>query len=135
MSAQVDLHVPEVLRGLVERFASQRGLLHAAPYNETQLRREFLDPLLEALGWDVSNRAGVAEPYKDVIHEDALKIGATTRAPDYCLRVGGERRLFIEAKKPAVNVAEAASPAFQLRRYAWSANLPLGILTDFEEMA
>ena len=26
-------------------------------------------------------------------------------------------------------------PAFQLRRYAWSAKLPLGILTDFEEFA
>ncbi len=26
-----------------------------------------------------------------------------------------------------------STPAFQLRRYAWSANLPLSILTDFEE--
>ena len=26
-------------------------------------------------------------------------------------------------------------PAFQLRRYAWSAKLPLSILTDFEELA
>ena len=28
-----------------------------------------------------------------------------------------------------------AAPAFQLRRYAWSASLPLSILTDFEEFA
>jgi hypothetical protein len=28
---------------------------------------------------------------------------------------------------------EEIPPAFQLRRYAWSAKLPLSILTDFEE--
>ncbi len=27
-------------------------------YNETDVRAEFVDPLFEALGWDVSNRAG-----------------------------------------------------------------------------
>ena len=27
------------------------------------------------------------------------------------------------------------SAAFQLRRYAWSAKLPLSILSDFEELA
>jgi len=26
-------------------------------------------------------------------------------------------------------------PAYQLRRYAWSAKLPLSILTDFEELS
>lgn len=135
VAQQAGVTVPKSVAELIERFGSQRTLLHASPYNETQLRREFLDPFLEALGWDVSNRNGVPEPFKDVIHEDALKVGATIRAPDYCLRVGGERRLFIEAKKPAVNVGDAASPAFQLRRYAWSAKLPLGILTDFEQMA
>ena len=42
-------------------------------YNETQLRREFLDPFFEALGWDVYNRKGYAEAYKEVIHEDAIQ--------------------------------------------------------------
>ena len=41
----------------------------------------------------------------------------------------------MEAKKPAVNIEFNIHPAFQLRRYAWSAKLPLGILTDFEEFA
>ena len=45
------------------------------------------------------------------------------------------RSLFVEAKKPAVDIGEAVSPAFQLRRYAWSAKLPISILTDFEEFA
>ena len=93
----------------------------------------FLNPLFEALGWDVNNKQGYAEAYKDVIYEDAIKIGAATKAPDYCFRIGGTRKFFVEAKKPTINLKDASEPAFQLRRYAWSAKLPLSILTDFEE--
>ncbi len=42
---------------------------------------------------------------------------------------------YVEAKKPGVALKTAASAAFQLRRYAWSAKLPLSVLTDFEELA
>jgi len=34
-----------------------------------------------------------------------------------------------------VNIEAGAYPAFQLRRYAWSADLPISILTDFEELS
>ena len=110
-------------------------LIGLSGYNETQVRREFIDPLFEELGWDIANRQGHAEPYKDVIHEDAIKVGGATKAPDYCFRVGGIRKFFLEAKRPSINLREDASPAFQLRRYAWSAKLPLSILTDFEELS
>ena len=43
--------------------------------------------------------------------------------------------IFVEAKKPFVNIKDDIEPAFQLRRYAWSAKLPLSILTNFEEFA
>jgi len=124
----------EVLE-LTERFDRNRESYLSGQYNETQLRREFLDPLFMALGWDVNNKQGYAEAYKDVIHEDALKIGSAVKAPDYCFRIGGTRKFFVEAKKPSVNLKDDISPAFQLRRYAWSAKLPLSILTDFEEFA
>jgi hypothetical protein len=104
-------------------------------YNETQIRREFIDPLFKALGWDIDNSAGYAEAYKDVIHEDAIRVGGATKAPDYCFRIGGVRKFFVEAKKPSIDIKADASPAYQLRRYAWSAKLPLSILTDFEEIA
>ncbi|MCH7792613.1 MAG: N-6 DNA methylase, partial [Planctomycetes bacterium] len=78
---------------------------------------------------------GNAEAYKDVVHEDAIKIGGSTKAPDYCFRIGGVRKFFVESKKPSIDIMADASPAFQLRRYAWSAKLPLSILTDFEELA
>ena len=126
---------PKEVLGLVERFDRNREAYRSPQYNEMQLRREFLDPFFAALGWDVDNRAGWAEAYKEVIHEDAIKIGGFTKAPDYCFRVGGNRKFFVEAKKPAVDILQDVSPAFQLRRYAWSAKLPLSVLTDFEEFA
>jgi predicted type IV restriction endonuclease len=81
-------------------------------YNETQVRREFLDPFFKALGWDIDNEQGYAEGYKDVIHEDAIKVGEGTRAPDYCFRIGGTRKFFLEAKRPSIDIKNDASPAF-----------------------
>ncbi|MEX0716518.1 MAG: DNA methyltransferase, partial [Planctomycetaceae bacterium] len=126
---------PAEIVQLVERFELHRDSYQSAAYNETQLRREFVDPFFKALGWDIDNEQGYAEAYKDVVHEDGLKIGGTTKAPDYSFRIGGTRKFFVETKKPSVNVRDDVSPAFQLRRYAWTAKLPLSILTDFEEFA
>jgi type I restriction-modification system DNA methylase subunit len=126
---------PENIRKLVERFEEHREAYRLSKYNEAQLRREFLDPFLEALGWDIFNKQGYAEAYKEVIHEDSLEVEGAMKAPDYAFRVGGQRKFFVEAKKPSVNIQSDIYPAFQLRRYSWSAKLPLGVLSDFEEFA
>ena len=126
---------PSEISELIERFELNLAAYTSGSYNETQLRREFIDPFFKALGWDVDNTAGHAEAYKDVIHEDAIRIGGAMKAPDYCFRIGGTRKFFVEAKKPAVDISGDAAPAYQLRRYAWSAGLPLSILTDFEALA
>jgi predicted type IV restriction endonuclease len=127
--------LPPVISELINRFEQNHQAYHFDPYNETQLRREFVDPFFEALGWDVNNKQGYAEAYKDVIYEDAIKLGGVTKAPDYCFRIGGTRKFFIEAKKPSIRIKEDIGAAFQLRRYAWSAKLSLSILTNFEEFA
>lgn len=125
---------PQKIIELVETF--DRNIdTYKTQYNETQLRREFIDPFFETLGWDMTNKQGYAPAYRDVIHEDAIKIGGYTKAPDYCFRIGPVRKFFLEAKKPSVDIKNDIHPAYQLRRYAWSANLPLSILTDFEELA
>ena len=129
------MKAPQEIIDLVARFDQNLEAYQSGRYNETQIRREFIDPFFKALGWDVENTSGYAEAYKDVIHEDAIKIGSANKAPDYSFRIGGTRKFFIEAKKPSVNIGEDIGPAYQLRRYAWSAKLPLSILTDFEEFA
>ena len=127
--------LPKQVSDLIERFERNQQSYTSSQYNEAQLRQEFINPFFEALGWDVSNIQGNAEAYKDVIHEDAIKIGSAVKAPDYCFRVGGTRKFFVEAKKPFVKIDDNSDAAFQLRRYAWSAKLPLGILTNFKEFA
>ena len=126
---------PQEIEKLVERFRNNRSAYESSVYKETQVRREFIDPFFKALGWDIDNSADYAEAYKDVVHEDAIQIGGSAKAPDYSFRVGGTRRFFVEAKKPSVNVKDDVPAAYQLRRYAWSAKLPLSILTDFAEFA
>ena len=126
---------PTIIQELVERFAQNERQYCSNTYNETQTRREFIDPFFEALGWDVNNRKGYSERYKEVIHEDAIKVKGGTKAPDYCFRIGGNRVFFVEAKRPFVNIHEDANPAFQLRRYAWTADLRLSIVTNFRELA
>ena len=126
---------PATILDLVARFRANLDSYKRGLYNETQVRREFIDPFFDALGWDVANRQGYAEAYKDVVHEEAIKVGGGTKAPDYGFRIGGTRKFFVEAKKPSVDIKGDVHPAYQLRRYAWSAKLPLSILTDFEEFA
>ncbi len=123
------------LEELVETFDRNREAYLSGKFNETQVRVEFINPFFELLGWDIHNKNGYAESYKDVYHEDAVLIKGATKAPDYAFRIGGTRKFFLEAKKPSVNIKVDPGPAFQLRRYGWSAKLPLSILTDFEEFA
>ena len=49
------------IAGLVERFERNFESYKNAAYNETQARREFIDPLFKALGWDIDNEQGIAE--------------------------------------------------------------------------
>jgi len=119
---------------LSEHFSRQAARYRGPTYNEETARSEFISPFFEALGWDVANRQGHALQYRDVVHEEGIKVGDATKAPDYTFRIGGQRKFFVEAKKPGVDLKHNPAPAYQLRRYAWSANLPLSILTDFDEL-
>ncbi len=129
------MSAPGAITDLIDRFHRNREDYRAGIYKEAQLRKEFIDPFFLELGWDMDNRSGHAEAYKDVIHEDSIKIGNNPEAPDYCFKIGGTRKFFLEAKKPSVDIKHDTHPAYQLRRYAWSSKLPLSILTDFEEFA
>ncbi len=123
------------IKELVEKFKSNYKQFHSSDYNETLTRQDFINPFFEYLGWDISNKEGLSQTYRDVIHEDKLKIGKETKAPDYSFRIGGNRVFFVEAKKPSRNLKEDSEAAYQIRRYAWSGKLAVSILTDFEEFA
>lgn len=126
---------PDNIVQLVERFRRDYDAYHSPSYNEEQVRKEFLDPFFEALGWDVGHEEDTADAYKDVVHEGTIRVGDSPKAPDCTFRVGATRKFFMEAKSPLVHVQRDPRAAFQLRRYAWSAKLPLSILTNFKEFA
>ena len=126
----------EKIECLVIRFEEQFESYKNSDYNETLTRRDFIDPFFKALGWDIDNESGYAEAYREVIHEDKVKVSDSIKAPDYSFRlVGGKRLFFVEAKKPSISVKEDIQPAYQVRRYGWSAKLPISIITDFEEFS
>ena len=121
------------LSKLIQTFKDNINQYKLHTYKEAQVRKEFIDKFLRLLGWDVDNGQGFSEQFKEVINEDAIKIEGKTKAPDYSLRIGGQRVFFVEAKKPSVNIKESQVSAYQLRRYAWNLSIPISILTDFEE--
>lgn len=67
MAKKSDSTAPGVIGELVDKFVEHRETYRKAGYNETQLRQDFLDPFFEALGWDVYNRHGFAETYRDIM--------------------------------------------------------------------
>ena len=102
---------PESVKKLIETFGNNIDFYKSGQYNEAQLRQEFLDPFFKELGWDMDNTAGLAPQYRDVIHEASIKIGGSTKAPDYAFSIHGDYKFFLEAKKPAVNVHQDTDPA------------------------
>ncbi|QXF12861.1 type I restriction enzyme HsdR N-terminal domain-containing protein [Sphingopyxis terrae] len=137
MESLGEMHVPapKELTDLVARYAANRDDFRKTSFNETQARIELIDPLFNLIGWDMANRKGYSDEYKEVLHEDRVRIEGKSKAPDYAFRIGGVRKFQLEAKKPAINIGTDGSAAFQIRRYAWSASLNLCVLTNFENLA
>lgn len=123
------------LKELTDLFQSNLKEYKNSKYDEANTRTQFIDRFFELLDWDIANKQGFSESYKDVVREDKVIIEGKPKAPDYSFRVGGIRKFFLEAKKPSVNIKDEIEPAFQIRRYGYTAKLPLCVLTDFEEFA
>ena len=86
MSKTVDQGKEEVAK-LCQYFTTNRQAFLAR--NEAQVRQWLIDPLFEALGWDVRNKAMTAPQYQEVIHEDSLDVEGQQKAPDYTFPAGG----------------------------------------------
>ena len=123
------------LTRLTDLFERNRKQYNTSAYDEANTRTDFIDKFFELLGWDIRNEQGYSEQYREVVREDKVRINGNVKAPDYAFRIGGVRKFFVEAKKPSVNIKDELEPAFQVRRYGYTAKLPLCILTNFAEFA
>ena len=129
-----EIPIPEKLIKLVENFKNN-FVANKEHQVESQVRIEYIDPLLELLGCDVSNSSGLPPSKREVIYEPRQIVDGNKLAPDYSLCIDGKRKIYVEAKRISENVLKNKNHAYQLRRYSWNAGLPFGILTDFEEFA
>lgn len=125
------------LKALVNKYQNNIEYYRSAKYNETQLRTDFLDQLFLILGWDITNSSGKSTNEREVLVEEGLKAraGENTKKPDYTFRLFSERKFFLEAKKPSVDVSTAVDPALQVRRYGFTAKLKISLLSNFEYTA
>ncbi len=125
----------ETISRLVEQFREGEKFYMSKDFVESECRSKFIDPLLECLGWDVKNEKGARHDKQEVITEDRVVINGQVKHPDYTLCYGGERKIYIEAKQPSIDLKNDPSPALQVRRYAYTSKMPIAILTDFQELA
>ena len=128
--------IKNTIHALVEKYESNRNFYRTRNFNETQVRNEFLDLLFEVLGWDIRNMSGKKTNEREVLLEESLKADAATHSkkPDYTFRLFGERKFFLEAKKPCVDISTDDNPAKQVRRYGYTANLKISVLSNFEDL-
>ena len=125
------------MQKLTEKYDKNLNYYRSARYNETQLRTDFLDQLFSILGWDITNANGKTTNEREVLVEEGLRLraGDNTKKPDYTFRLFSERKFFVEAKKPSVQIHVESESARQVRRYGFTAKLKISVLTNFEYTA
>ncbi len=123
----------DIIAQKVEDFAKNEKAYKSKDFQETETRNRFIDPLFEALGWNL-NQTNIPKKLWDVHREYSQKDNSSTKKPDYAFRVDAKLKFFVEAKAPHIPLTDK-DPVFQAKRYAYSTNgkAPIIILTDFEE--
>jgi type I restriction-modification system DNA methylase subunit len=134
----------EAARQEIQKLVDQFGYNHTyyiksdSDYNETQLRVDFINQFLNILGWDVYNEKKAPQSRREVVQEDTMEVDEGgeifKRNPDYTIRFRGERKFFIEVKRPSIPITSTKKSVFQLRRYGWNAGLAVSILTNFDKL-
>lgn len=115
----------ELIARLVEKYQriAEAGKINS--YNEAQTRNEFIEPLFEALGWDMRNLTTDNE----VTTEENVSGGRV----DLAFRFNNIPAMFLEAKAMKVDLDEWKW-AEQAINYSWNKSVTWAVLTDFESI-
>jgi len=91
-------------------------------YHEEATKTAFIQPLLkDVLGWDVND-------YNEVSPEERISRGRV----DYCLKIDGKPKIFVEAKPLKADLKKHIEQAVS---YGYNRKgVPFVLLTDFEEL-
>jgi predicted type IV restriction endonuclease len=95
------------IAGLCRYFATNRQKFLAPGVKEADVCQSLIEPLFEALGWDVHNLAHVAPQFREVVPQISQEVEGQQKAPDYTFRVGTLNKFYVEAKKCGINATDA----------------------------
>ncbi|MDR1848942.1 MAG: hypothetical protein LBQ75_02770, partial [Zoogloeaceae bacterium] len=125
---------------LIDHFDSYAQKTYFQPdYQEAAARKDFIDPLFKALGWDVDHEHQ-HNPYEQEVKVESGLIVYNARAQkraDYAFYLAPNfrnARFYVEAKKPSVHLDQDIDAHFQTLRYGYSAGTPLAVLTNFAQI-
>jgi type I restriction-modification system DNA methylase subunit len=125
---------------LIDHFSRYAEVKYLQPsYQEAEVRKDFIDPLLKALGWDVDHEHQHNPYEQEVKVESSLTVhnARAQKRADYAFYLAPnfkDVRFYVEAKKPSIDLNNSVDSYFQTLRYGYSAGTPLAVLTDFEQV-
>jgi len=113
----------EKVQQLVEKFQREQAASVIGQYNESETKTGFIEPLLQALGWNTQDR-------NEVGLEEKISGGRV----DYSLKIKGSPKIYIEAKPPRARLTKAETIS-QAITYGYNKrSVPWVLLTDFQEL-
>ncbi|MBS3132059.1 hypothetical protein J4212_06505 [Candidatus Woesearchaeota archaeon] len=113
----------EEVKKLVDKYARIVESGSIKRYKEEDTKAEFIEPLFEALGWDVRN----TENDDEVVREEKISKGRV----DYSFRINGIPKFFLEAKALKEDLGNIKFVE-QAVNYSWHKGCTWAVLTDFE---
>jgi hypothetical protein len=119
MTDQENTRLREVLKTIVPKIRRDRD----RRMSEEDTKIGLIDPVLEALGWNVRD-------WDEVHHEYRAKAG--DNPVDYALKISAKPRLLIEAKALGENLADRKW-VIQVLTYATAADVEWLVLSDGDE--
>lgn len=113
----------EEVKKLVDKYNRMVESGSIKRYKEEDTKAEFIEPLFEALGWDVRN----TENDDEVVREEKISKGRV----DYSFRINGIPKFFLEAKALKEDL-DNIKFVEQAVNYSWHKGCTWAVLTDFE---
>src|SRR3990170_3943070 len=111
------------IQELIKKFEREKAAGVVYEYNESETKAGFIEPLLQALGWNTQDR-------NEVGFETKVSAGRV----DYSLKSHGTPRIYVEAKPLKADLAkrdivtQAITYGYNTKAVKWV------LLTDFQEL-
>jgi len=112
----------EKIKILIEKYEKVKKTGEFKSYSEEETKKGFIEPLFEALGWDISD--------KKVVSADET---ISSERGDYGFYLNNRAKFYLEAKKLNANIYDEKF-ANQAIRYSFNKDVVWAVLTNFDTL-